>query len=173
MTRISQNKPHDMKQITHSIDYQVYDSPAELPPDDHALLQSAMDAVSGSYAPYSHYHVGAAVRLANGRVFTGSNQENMSFPAGLCAERVAVFSAASACPDSAVTALAITAVAERFDVTEPVPPCGVCRQAVVEYEMKFGSDIRVILSGRTGNVFVFSSMGALLPLAFREKGLVK
>ena len=74
-----------MKQITHSFDYQIFDSALELQLSDRELLEKAKEAISGSYAPYSHYHVGAAVKLANGVVFTGSNQENMSFPAGLCA----------------------------------------------------------------------------------------
>lgn len=162
-----------MKQVTHSFDYDVYDSEQELPAPDRELLQQARQAVAGSHAPYSHYHVGAAVRLVNGRVITGSNQENMSFPAGLCAERVAVFAAASAYPEAAIDAIAITAVSDEFDVTEPVPPCGVCRQAIVEYEMKFSNRIRIILAGRTGQVFIFHGMSTLLPLAFHEAGLAK
>jgi len=162
-----------MKQITHSFDYQIFDSALELQLSDRELLEKAKEAISGSYAPYSHYHVGAAVKLANGVVFTGSNQENMSFPAGLCAERVAVFAASSNFPDIPVAAIAISAVSDDFDVSDPVPPCGMCRQAIIEYEMKFNNKIRIILSGQTGNVFVFPAMGTLLPLAFHEKGLAK
>lgn len=162
-----------MKQITHSFNYEVYDSAAELRKDDLALLQKAKEAISGSYAPYSRYHVGAAVRLANGMVFTGSNQENMSFPAGLCAERVAVFAAASNFPDVPVTALAISAASDKFEVADPVPPCGMCRQAIVEYEMKFNSAIRIILGGHSGKIHTFNSMGTLLPLAFQENGLAQ
>jgi cytidine deaminase len=162
-----------MKQVTHSFDYQVYDSATELQTADRELLTSAKEAIAGSYAPYSHYHVGAAVRLANGTIVKGSNQENMSFPAGLCAERVAVFAAASEFPRVQVAAIAISAQSDDFDVNEPVPPCGMCRQAIMEYEIKFGNRIRLILGGRTGQVFVFNGMGSLLPLAFVEKGLAK
>jgi cytidine deaminase len=162
-----------MRQITHSFDYQVFDSAIELQLPDRELLEKAKEAIAGSYAPYSRYHVGAAVKLANGVIFTGSNQENMSFPAGLCAERVAVFAAVSAYPDVPVAAIAISAKSDEFDVSEPVPPCGMCRQAVAEYEMKFNNKIRVILGGQTGSVFIFHGMGELLPLAFHEKGLVK
>jgi cytidine deaminase len=162
-----------MKKITHSFDYLVFDSAHELQPNDRELLEKAREAIAGSYAPYSQYHVGAAVKLANGQIVTGSNQENMSFPAGLCAERVAVFSAASSFPDVPVAAIAISAKSENFEVSEPVPPCGMCRQAVVEYEMKFNNKIRVILGGQTGKVFIFQGMGSLLPLAFEEKGLAK
>ncbi|MCX6306158.1 MAG: cytidine deaminase [Bacteroidetes bacterium] len=162
-----------MKQITHSFEYQIYDSFLELPATDRELLEKAKEAIAGSYAPYSHYHVGAAVKLANGHVVIGSNQENMSFPAGLCAERVAVFAATSNFPDIPVAAIAISAVSDDFEVSEPVPPCGMCRQAIVEYEMKFNNKIRLILGGQTGKVYVFQGMGTLLPLAFHEKGLAK
>jgi cytidine deaminase len=167
------NKSLKMKQITHSFSYQMFESAGELPSSDRELLEKAKEAISGSYAPYSHYHVGAAVKLANGTIFTGSNQENMSFPAGLCAERVAVFAAMSGFPDVPVAAIAISAKSEDFEVSEPVPPCGMCRQAIVEFEMKFSNKIRLILGGQTGQVFVFHGMGTLLPLAFQEKGLAK
>ena len=171
--KIRLNKILLMKQITHSFDYQVFDSALELQSADRELLDNAKKAISGSYAPYSRYHVGAAVKLANGVVFTGSNQENMSFPAGLCAERVAVFAASSNFPDVPVASIAISALADEFEISDPVPPCGMCRQAIVEYEMKFNNKIRIILGGQTGKVFVFNGMGSLLPLAFQEKGLAK
>jgi cytidine deaminase len=167
------NKSSEMQKITHSFEYQVYNSASELPAPDRELLEQARQAVSSSHAPYSRYHVGAAAMLANGRVFQGSNQENMSFPAGLCAERVAVFAAVSAFPDVPVAAVAITAVADAFEVSEPVPPCGMCRQAIVEYEMKYGNKIRLILGGQSGKVFVIEGMETLLPLSFRETGLKK
>ncbi len=160
-----------MKQVHHSFHYLEYDSPEELPASERELLRDAREALTGSYAPYSRYHVGAAVRLANGVVVTGSNQENMSFPAGLCAERVAVFAAAAGHPGVAVSEIAITARSEAFEVGEPVPPCGMCRQAIVEYEMKFDHPIRLILSGNTGKVWVFEGMHTLLPMAFHENGL--
>jgi cytidine deaminase len=162
-----------MKQITHSFDYQIFDSALELQLSDRELLEKAKEAIAGSYAPYSRYHVGAAVKLANGQIICGSNQENMSFPAGLCAERVAIFAAASALPDIPVAAIAISARADDFEVTEPVPPCGMCRQAIVEYEMKFNNKIRLILGGQSGKIFIFQGVGLLLPLAFKEHGLVK
>ncbi|MCK9421169.1 MAG: cytidine deaminase [Bacteroidales bacterium] len=162
-----------MKNITHTIDYQEYNSSSELPVPDQELLEAARSAISTSYAPYSHYHVGAAVKLANGVIFSGSNQENMAFPAGLCAERVAIFAAASNSPDVVIEAIAVSAKADNFEVSEPVPPCGMCRQAIVEYEMKFNHHIRIILSGEKGKVMVIEGMDKLLPFMFREMGLVK
>jgi cytidine deaminase len=162
-----------MKLIHRTLQYHVYNSCSELPPADLELLNNAKDAIHGSYAPYSRYHVGAAVKLANGVVFSGSNQENMSFPAGVCAERVALFAASSAHPGVPVVSVAISADSENFDVTEPVPPCGICRQALMEFEIRFHTEIRIILGGQTGEVFVFTGMDALLPLAFQENGLVR
>lgn len=162
-----------MKNLTYTFDYQVYASSVELAVPDRELLEKAKEALYSSHAPYSRYHVGAAVKLVNGFVFTGSNQENMSFPAGLCAERVAVFAAVSSYPDVPVAAIAITAKSDAFEVSEPVPPCGMCRQAIVEYEMKFNNKIRLILGGQTGRIFVIQGMETLLPLTFHEEGLAK
>ncbi len=162
-----------MNEVTYSFNYLVYNSIEELAFADRELLEKAKAATHGSFAPYSHYHVGAAVRLANGIIFSGSNQENMSFPAGSCAERVAVFAAAASYPDIPMEALAISAKADSFDVTDPVPPCGICRQAILEYELKFNNKIHLILGGQNGHVYVIEGMGTLLPLAFIEKGLKK
>jgi cytidine deaminase len=167
------NKSSPMQTIRQHFEYQVYDSPAELSPSDRELLEKAEEAVSTSYAPYSHYHVGSAVRLTNGRIFTGSNQENIAFPAGVCAERVAVFTAVSNFPDIPVDAIAITAVADSFEVAEPVPPCGVCRQAIMEYENKSGHKIRLVMGSQSGKVFIINGMESLLPLAFHENGLAR
>lgn len=162
-----------MQQKELNVPYLEFDSPSELSAEDNALLEQARVALGSSYAPYSRYHVGAAVRLANGKIITGNNQENMAFPSGLCAERVALFAAAAANPGVAVTTIAITARSESFPVTEPVPPCGSCRQAMMEYEILSRQRIRIILAGETGKVIVIEGIDRLLPLAFRENGLKK
>ncbi|MEI6433290.1 MAG: cytidine deaminase [Bacteroidota bacterium] len=162
-----------METFTHTFNYQVFETKFNLPLSDLELFRKAKEAVKTSHAPYSKYHVGAAVRLSNGKIFTGSNQENISFPVGLCAERVAVFAAMSVYPDVSIESIAITAVADAFEVAEPVPPCGMCRQAILEYEMKFNNAIRLIFGGNSGKVFIIEGMRNLLPLAFEEKGLVK
>ncbi|MCX6278299.1 MAG: cytidine deaminase [Bacteroidetes bacterium] len=162
-----------METYTHTFNYHVFETELNLPLSDRKLFQKAKEAVKTSHAPYSKYHVGAAVRLSNGKIFTGSNQENISFPVGLCAERVAVFAAMSVYPAVSIESIAITAVADAFEVAEPVPPCGMCRQAILEYEMKFNNAIRLIFGGNSGKVFIIEGMRNLLPLAFEEKGLVK
>lgn len=162
-----------MRKLINSFEYQEFDAASELHPEERELLEMARAATKTSHAPYSNYHVGAAVKMANGAIFTGSNQENAAFPAALCAERVAVFAAASTLPETPIAAIAVSAKADAFPVDEPVTPCGMCRQAIVEYEIKFGNKIKIILSGESGKVFIIHGMSNLLPLTFFEKGLQK
>ena len=154
-----------MVQKTLEINYTEYASKAELPEADAALLDKAWEMTRSSYAPYSNFHVGAAVRMADGRVFGGSNQENAAFPSGLCAERTAIYYASAQCPDTPVDAIAITAEYEGKPAEGMVTPCGSCRQALVQYESKFAHPIRVILAGGDG-IKVFDSVADLLPLVF-------
>ena len=162
-----------MEQKNISFSYLEYDSLDELSRSDRELLEHAKNVVDSAYAPYSQYKVGAAVRMGNGKIVTGSNQENMAFPSGLCAERVALFAAASANPGIAVKAIAITAKSLQFPVEKPVTPCGSCRQAIIEYEMLGHEKIRIILMGETGKVMTIDGMDSLLPLSFKEEGLKK
>jgi len=162
-----------MEKKSFSLSYLEFDSADELSAPDRELLECARDAVGSAYAPYSHYCVGAAVRMGNGRICTGSNQENMAFPSGLCAERVALYAAASTYPGVPVEAIAITARSEQFLVDKPVPPCGSCRQAMIEYEMFSRQKIRIILMGEEGKALVVEGIETLLPLSFREDGLKK
>jgi cytidine deaminase len=162
-----------MKKITTNIDYLLFDSIDELNDDDRRLLNIATDATHSAYAPYSEFHVGAAVLLENGETVTGSNQENAAYPSGLCAERVAVFSAAAHYPDVKIKAIAITA---RFnDKTDllSVSPCGDCRQVMAEYEHRFHSSIRMIMTGEQGKIIVVPNVKTLLPLMFNSDSLKK
>lgn len=156
-----------------TISYQLSDSPGDLAPEDLNLLNLAEASLRSSYSPYSRYKVGAAVLLGNDVVVTGSNQENMAFPSGLCAERVALFAAASNHPGVIVKSVAITASSEDFPVNEPVTPCGACRQALIEYENNQGRPIRMILGCESGKTILVQSVGDLLPLYFREEKLKK
>jgi cytidine deaminase len=167
------NNPREMEQKIHSFIYHQYESADELAAADRELLEEARTAVGSAYAPYSHYEVGAAVRLVNGIIKRGSNQENIAFPSGLCAERVALFAASSENPGVPVEAIAITARAPHIPVDQPVTPCGACRQAISEYEMLHQHKIRMILSGETGKILVIESIEDLLPLSFKAEGLRK
>jgi cytidine deaminase len=147
-----------------TITYDVFDRFEDLSSEDQKLLNAATDAAKGAYAPYSKFHVGAAVLVENGDIVVGNNQENLAYPSGLCAERVAVFSASALYPYQKMMAIAITAFSEEFTTDKPIPPCGACRQVLIEYEIRDNQPMRCILRGSTGQIFVFHSMADLLPL---------
>ena len=144
---------------------------SELAESDRQLLEAAKRNTGRSYSPYSHFCVGAAARLADGTIVNGCNQENAVYPAGLCAERVAVFSSQAQYPNTKILSLAISARnTEGEFVTVPVSPCGSCRQVILEQEMRFNQPIRILLVGQNG-VFIFNSIKDLLPFAFSEESL--
>lgn len=148
----------------------------ELPTEDRELIQAAKDMTRGSYAPYSKFHVGAAIRMADGTICTGSNQENAAYPSGTCAERTACYHASAIHPGMPMKKIAIAAWTnpaelpvedyEHFFQAMPISPCGACRQALLEYEARYG-DIEVILYGRD-KTYILPSVKALMPLAFTE-----
>ena len=144
----------------------------ELLPEDRELVEAAKCATEHSYAPYSQFRVGAALRLADGTVTTGSNQENASYPLGLCAERTAIFHAQHTHPDQPVEAIAIAAWANGHFYPEPISPCGACRQVMLEVENRYGRPMRVLLYGTSG-IHVVSSVRDLLPFQFVSESLKK
>jgi cytidine deaminase len=155
------------KTLTTEITVMNYD---ELCPEDRSLTAAAREATHGSYAPYSHFHVGAAARLADGTVVTGANQENAAYPSGLCAERTTLFYAGARYPHLAVKALAIAADDEHGGPESPIPPCGACRQVLLETEQRFGTPIRILLCGPQ-EVLIVESAAELLPLTFGSEFL--
>lgn len=155
-----------MKILSLNANIEVYSGIKELNKADKALLKAAKKSLKDAYAPYSKFKVGAALRLKNGKVVIGSNQENASFPLTLCAERVAIFAAAAKYPTEAVEAIAITATSGSQVLDKPVTPCGSCRQVISESEYRFKQDIRVILHGEKGEVYVLHSIKDILPLTF-------
>jgi cytidine deaminase len=159
----------------HKLEIQVkeYEDQEELNEQDQVLLRYAEEAVKGSYAPYSEFHVGAAVLLENGEIVLGSNQENSAYPSGLCAERTALFYAQSKYPGVAVKAIAITAKAEHFVVKKPITPCGACRQVMAETESRQQDKIKIIMAGERSPVLVTEGIDSLLPLVFQEDSLKK
>lgn len=162
-----------MKKELFSLEMTYYDSEKELSPEDFQLLNQAHKASQKAYAPYSRFRVGAAVRLVNGEIIQGNNQENAAYPSGLCAERVALFYAHAIWPDVAVESIAVTVRSERTIINEPLTPCGSCRQVMAEYEKKSNKKMRVIMQGETGPVMVAESMNVLLPFSFVDDYLLK
>ena len=147
--------------------FSEYDSPAELPADEKKLVEMAEAAAQRAYAPYSKFKVGAALLLINGKIITGNNQENMAYPSGLCAERVAAFSASAENPGVPMKTIAIVCSWEGSGNDDTLTPCGSCRQALMEYEHLHKQDIRILLTNGKGKVLVADSVQTLLPLAFR------
>lgn len=154
-----------MKQRAYTVRLYEYDHIDDLAEKQALLVNSAIKAARDAYAPYSEYHVGAAVRLANGEIVIGSNQENAAYPSGLCAERVAVFYAGARHPDVAVEAIAIAAIREGIVQEEPIAPCGACRQVLYEKESQGESSMELILYG-SKKIQVLSKVTDLLPLPF-------
>ena len=149
-----------------TVSYEEYASAAELPASDAFLLAKAIEVTRHAYAPYSHFRVGAAARLADGVIITGTNQENASFPAGICAERTLLSVAAAQHPGVPIATLAISYHHENGVSDRPISPCGICRQSLQEFEQRTGQAIRVVLGGETGKVIVLERSGLLLPFAF-------
>ena len=146
--------------------YEEFSSAEELDVEDAELLSRAQAATADAYAPYSHFRVGAAARLANGAIITGSNQENGSFPAGICAERTLLSAAASLFPGVGVEELAVSYFNENGPSDRPISPCGICRQSLREAEQRAGKPIRLVLGGQGGKIYIIPEAGQLLPLAF-------
>ena len=150
-----------------------YDTIEELSSEDKKLIIMAKKAAETAYAPYSDFYVGATVLLENGVCVKGNNQENVAYPSGLCAERVAVFAASSQYPGVAIKTIAISAKSKKFKVNSPVTPCGACRQVLAEYEHLQKQPIRIILSGEEGKILIIDKVEGLLPLSFKADKLKK
>ncbi len=137
----------------------------ELSPRDRELVQAALEATENAYARYSRFYVGAALRLENGKVVIGANQENAAFPSGLCAERTAVFAAQANYPDSPIEALAVAGRNENGVLPNPITPCGACRQVILEIEDRYKKPVKILLYG-TKKIYCVRSVKDLLPLSF-------
>lgn len=157
--------PHQEKNT--AFDYSVFDAIEALPASDKLLLQTAREATGDAYAPYSHFNVGAAALLYNGEIVKGSNQENASSPAGLCAERVLLSAISSFYPKIGIDTIAISYFNKKNNKSgRPVAPCGICRQSILEYQLQQQKPIRLILAGMEGEVFIIDNAANLLPFSF-------
>lgn len=145
----------------------------ELDKTEQNLIHTSRKMTDNAYAPYSGFFVGAAVLLENGEVITGSNQENGAYPSGLCAERVAVFAASARYPGVAMKMIAVSARSSHVEIQEPVSPCGACRQALLEYEVRQKEPIKVLLSKENGKIIIVEKVKDLLPLFFSGDNLRK
>lgn len=153
-------------------EFEVFESIEELNTEDKKLMEDAIKATALAYAPYSKFKVGAVAILNNGEIVKGSNQENASYPVGVCAERTLLGNAAILFPEVPIKSLYISYHNTAGESDEPVSPCGMCRQAISEYEYRTHQKIRLIISGMEGKVFVFEHASLLLPLSFSSVNLL-
>ena len=154
-----------MSELQLNIKYEEFASAAEMSPDDQKLVDLALEAQKGSYSPYSHFQVGAALKLADGTIVKGANQENAAYPSGLCAERTALFWAGANYPDVPLDTLAIAGSDHGVLCESPASPCGSCRQVMAEYQKKHGRPLKVILVG-SKRIRKFYKVDDLLPFIF-------
>jgi cytidine deaminase len=155
-----------MDKEKYQFSYDVYNSAGELNESDAQLVKEAREITAAAYAPYSKFNVGAVARLVNGELVVGTNQENASYPVGICAERVLLASAATIHPNVAIDTMAISYNNTTGKSDHPISPCGMCRQSLVEYEERMNQPIRLILCGLEGKVIVVEKANSLLPLSF-------
>ena len=155
-----------MRKIEISASATVYKDVSQLPEDDKALMNKAIEARKNAYAPYSKFNVGAALLLDNGEIVLGNNQENAAYPSGMCAERVAIWKAGSTFPGVKIKKLAITASSTIKKVDKPVGPCGACRQTLSEFEINQKEPFPVLFMGEIGEVVKTESLLSLLPFSF-------
>ena len=160
-----------MKEVKIESTFFVYDSLEDAPKQIQQLMHNARIARDKAYAPYSKFHVGTALLLDNGEIISGSNQENASYPSGLCAERTAIYYAGATYPDAKVLRMTIVAGSTKNITSKPIPPCGACRQAIAEYDVKQESPIEIYFMGEEGKVVKSNSLANLLPLLFDKSVL--
>jgi len=156
----------DIKKVQFTASFEQYADKDNLELSDKKLMDLAIEARNRSYSPYSQFCVGAAVLLENGEIITGNNQENAAYPSGMCAERVAIWTASAMYPDVKVLKLALSGKSKLRLVETPVSPCGACRQVLSEYESKQGSNIELYFTGEIGKVIKTDSVKDLLPFSF-------
>ena len=160
-----------MNEQKFTINYLQYDGIDQLDAADRDLCLKAEQALSTSYSPYSKFRVGTAIALDSGEIIMGSNQENVAYPSGLCAERVALFSIGANKPGAVIRTMAITAQTDAFQIEKPVTSCGGCLQVMAEFEQRQGSEIEVIFYCLNGEVMKVKGVQSLLPFAFVENRL--
>lgn len=149
----------------------VFANTTELSQEDAALFSAAKNALNDSYSPYSGFKVAAAVLLQNGKTLTGTNQENAAFPVGICAEGTVLSACSALHPDVGIKKIAITVKSSSHTIKQPVAPCGICRQRLLEYESRFSSPIEILMMGEEGEVYSVASVKDILPLHFSKEVL--
>jgi cytidine deaminase len=157
-----------MNEKKYEFTYTVYDSIDELNTEDSTLLAKARAVTANAYAPYSNFFVGAVARMQTGELVSGTNQENASYPVGICAERVLLGTIATLHPNVPIESIAVSYQSKNVKSDHPISPCGMCRQALLEYEIRMQKPFRLILGGQEGKIYVVGAANSLLPFAFTK-----
>ncbi|TDG36289.1 cytidine deaminase [Pedobacter changchengzhani] len=160
-----------MNLVDLNISFERYADIKELNESDHLLCKQSEQALSSSHSPYSKFKVGTAIQLASGEVILGSNQENLAYPSGLCAERVALFTIGATYPNAVIESMAVTAQTSEFEILKPITSCGGCLQVMVEFERRQNKPIAVLFYCLNGEVLKVNTVKSLIPFAFVEDGL--
>ncbi len=154
------------------ITYIIHSDDSSLNNSDKELVVKSRETTSEAYAPYSSFRVSAVARMENGALFHGTNQENASFPAGICAERVLLAVVSSVCPNYLIETIAISYASNLVKDDYPLAPCGICRQSLIEYEARYTKRVRLLLTGRKGLIYEINSVSDILPFGFRPDNLI-
>ncbi len=160
-----------MQQKQIQLNYSITDNESELGKDFARMKTAALGALKGSYAPYSGFYVSCALLLENGEIVCGTNQENAAYPAGVCAEGIALGSASTLYPGVKIVSAFITAKSAHKTISNPVTPCGICRQRFVEVEKFQQHPLDIIMQGESGDIVLVQGAAQLLPLGFTNKDL--
>lgn len=160
-----------IEQGRFEVQYVIYDGPEDMENTDQVLLNMARKAMYDAYSPYSDFMVGAAIKLDNGVIYSGSNQENASYGLTICAERTVLARVGAEGYIGHVTDLAVIGTGRKFKSETPVPPCGACRQFIKEHEDRGTAPIKITVSGESGKIYQFNGIENLLPLGFGPKDL--
>ena len=161
-----------MQQSSYEIQFKSFKDASELSEQDQFLIEETRKIATAAYAPYSGFKVASLALMENGVIVHGTNQENASYPIGLCAERVMLAAISTIAPQTGIKNICISYISDKQGSDIPIAPCGICRQSLVEFESRFSGKIRLLLTGQSGEVFEFSSVSDLLPMAFKKNNLI-
>ena len=161
-----------MQQSSFGIQFNSFKDASELSEQDQFLIKETRKIATAAYAPYSGFKVASLAQMENGVIVHGTNQENASYPIGLCAERVMLAAISTIAPQISIKNICISYISEKQGSDIPIAPCGICRQSLVEFESRFSGKIRLLLTGQSGQVFEFNSVSDLLPMAFKKNNLI-
>jgi len=161
-----------MQHSSFEIQFNSFKDASELSEQDQFLIKETRKIAASAYAPYSGFKVASLAQMENGTIVHGTNQENASYPIGLCAERVMLAAISTIAPQIGIRNICISYMSDKQISDAPIAPCGICRQSLVEFESRFAGKIRLLLTGQSGEVFEFNSVSDLLPMAFKKNNLI-